>query len=321
MTTDRDKQIYRVTIWGGIANLVLVLVKFAAGIIGSSAAMIADAVHSLSDLATDVVVLVFVRIGSKPADHDHPYGHGKYETLATLIVGGALLVVGAGLLAGGVTDIAESCRGGRIESPQWIALAAALLSIAVKEAVYQVTARVGRKCQSDVVVANAWHHRTDAFSSVGTALGIGGALLLGPDWAVLDAVAAAAVSVFIVIAAVKILIPALGQLMERSLPEEEKAAIAQIVADDGIACEMHNLRTRRVGNVASIEMHLRMPGEMSLNEAHRHSMEIERAIRDRFGAGTLINIHIEPIKINGKYCDHHERDTDNGAAAAAAVEG
>ena len=158
----REGEIYRITLWGSAVNLVLVAVKFVAGILGASAAMVADAVHSLSDLLTDIIVLAFVRISSKPADRDHNYGHGKYETLATIIVGGSLLVVGAMLLAGGVEKIVAAARGDALAVPGWIALAAALVSILAKEIVFRFTVRVGRKTGSDAVIANAWHHRSDA---------------------------------------------------------------------------------------------------------------------------------------------------------------
>lgn len=297
----RQQEIYRITLWGSVVNLLLTIMKFVAGIVGCSAAMVADAVHSLSDLLTDFIVLVFVRISSKPADHDHNYGHGKYETLATLIVGGLLLLVGASLMANGVEKIVAALRGEVLSVPGWIAFWAAVVSIVLKEIIYQLTARVGRRTHSDAVIANAWHHRTDALSSIGTGLGIGGALLLGQQWAVLDPIAAVVVSLFILVAAVGILSPAINQLMEKSLPEEDENLIRRIVAEDSALEELHNLRTRRVGTITSIEMHLRLPGQVSLNEAHHHSILLERRLREVFGQNTLINIHIEPLKVNGKY--------------------
>jgi len=301
MERTREKEIYSITLWGSAVNLMLVALKFVAGVLGASAAMIADAVHSLSDLLTDFIVLAFVRISSKPADKDHNYGHGKYETLATIIVGGALLVVGATLLAKGVEKIVMACRGEALVVPGWIALVAAVVSVVAKELIFRFTVRVGKRTNSDAVIANAWHHRSDALSSIGTGLGIGGALALGQKWAVLDPIAAAVVSVFIIVTAVKLLMPAINQLMEKSLPEEEEKYIHDIVAEDPELQELHHLRTRKVGSVASIEMHIRMSGDMSLNESHRHSVVLEKKLKDHFGPGTLINIHIEPIKINGEY--------------------
>ena len=182
----RRREIYKVTLAGSVVNIVLTLCKFAAGILGRSAAMVADAVHSLSDLATDVIVLVFVRISGKPEDKGHDYGHGKYETFATLLIGVALLVVGIGILWSGGERIYAFFRGETLGEPGWIALAAALVSIVSKEVLFQYTRKVGRKYDSPSVIANAWHHRSDAFSSIGTAAGIGGAILLGEDWRVLD---------------------------------------------------------------------------------------------------------------------------------------
>lgn len=298
---NRQKRIYRITLLGSVVNLLLVALKFVAGILGLSAAMIADAVHSLSDLLTDFIVLIFVKISGKPADENHPYGHGKFETLATTIIGIALLVVGALLLAGGVDEILSFLRGEAIAQPGRIALWAALISIVLKELIYQLTVRVARQVRSEALEANAWHHRTDALSSIGTALGIGGAILLGERWAVLDPIAACVVSIFIIAAAAKLLQGALNQLLERSLPAEEEMKIRAIVAEDPALQDLHSLRTRQVGSVYAITMHLRMPGTTSLNEAHHHSLLLEQRLRQTFGPDTLINIHVEPLKVNGEY--------------------
>lgn len=300
----REKEIVRITLWGSLVNVVLTALKFAAGILGCSAAMIADAVHSLSDLLTDAVVLLFVRISSRPADNDHPYGHGKYETLATTIVAIALLAAGGVLAAEGVEKILTALRGEELVMPGRIALWAALISIAAKELIYRLTIRVGKRVQSSALEANAWHHRTDALSSVATAVGVGGALLFGGKWAVLDPIAAVLVSVFIIATAGKLLHEAVQDLMEKSLPQEVEQQIRSIVATDSEMSEMHHLRTRRVGNVYSIEMHLRMHGDVSLYEAHRHSMILEQKLRERFGEQTMVTIHLEPLKENGVYLPH-----------------
>lgn len=297
----RNTEIYRVTVVGGLANVVLVAVKLVCGILGASAAMIADAVHSLSDLATDAVVLVFVRLSSRPADADHHYGHGKYETLASLLIGVALLLVAVVLLRDAAVSIAAAMRGEALTVPGWPALVAAVVSIVIKEAVYRMTAAVGRRTHSEAVVANAWHHRSDALSSVGTGLGIGGAMALGPSWAVLDPLAAAVVSVFIAMAAVRVLLQAVGELLEKSLPPEVEDEIRRIVAEDPDVRELHHLRTRAVGSVYSIDMHLRMPGSTTLTVAHRHATALERRLRDRFGDETMISLHLEPLKVNGSY--------------------
>lgn len=292
----REKEIYRITIWGSVVNVLLTVLKFAAGILGASAAMIADAVHSLSDLLTDFVVLLFVRISSRPADSDHPYGHGKYETLATSIVAIALLAAGGILLAEGIEKIITALRGEPLEVPGRIALWAALISIVAKEIIYQCTMFVSRRVQSPALEANAWHHRTDALSSVATALGIGGALLFGGTWAILDPIAAVLVSIFILITAGKLLHEAIQELLEKRLPEKVEQQIRDIAAEDSDMTALHKLRTRRVGNIYSIEMHLRMRGDISLSEAHQHSVLLEQRLRKQFGQQTLITIHLEPLK-------------------------
>ena len=298
---DREKSIYRVTLAGSAVNVVLLVFKFVAGFFGGSAAMIADAVHSLSDFITDVIVLLFVRLSSKPEDSDHDYGHGKYETLATSLIGLALLCVGVMIMYNGVHSIVSAVMGNPLPQPGMIALAAALVSIALKEWAYRFTAKVGRECESQAVVANAWHHRSDALSSIGTAVGIGGAILLGDKWAVLDPIAAVVVSVFIIRTAWQLTKKSAGELLEQSLPAEMEREIETIVAREPMASEVHHLRTRRIGSHIAIEMHLRMPGDISLYESHQHATNIEQELRKRFGASTHIGLHVEPLKINGKY--------------------
>lgn len=300
---DRQKETYRVTIAGSIINILLLAFKFAAGILGHSAAMIADAIHSLTDFVTDAIVLVFVRLGSKPTDHDHDYGHGKYETLASAIIGVSLLVVGMMICYSGVTKTYHAMCGEPLQQPGFIALAAAVASVVLKEWAYRFTVRVGRRCHSEAVVANAWHHRSDALSSVGTTVGIGGAIILGDKWAVLDPLTAIVVSFFIMKAAWSVLSKAVDELTDGSLPKETEDEIESIVNEDKDVSVVHNLCTRRIGNRVAIEMHVRMPGETSLYVAHHHATEIEQRLKQRFGADTHISIHLEPVKVNGHYED------------------
>ena len=300
---DRQKETYRVTIAGSIINILLLAFKFAAGILGHSAAMIADAIHSLTDFVTDAIVLVFVRLGSKPTDRDHDYGHGKYETLASAIIGVSLLVVGMMICYSGVTKTYHAMCGEPLQQPGFIALAAAVASVVLKEWAYRFTVRVGRRCHSEAVVANAWHHRSDALSSVGTTVGIGGAIILGEKWAVLDPLTAIVVSFFIMKAAWSVLSKAVDELTDGSLPKETEDEIENIVSEDNEVSVVHNLCTRRIGDRIAIEMHVRMPGETSLYEAHRHATEIENRLKQRFGTATHISIHLEPVKVNGHYED------------------
>ncbi len=294
--TGRERQIYQATIVGSVVNFVLLLFKFFAGIAGHSAAMLADAVHSLSDFVTDIIVLVFVRLSSKPEDASHDYGHGKYETLATAIIGVCLFFVGLGILWNGAHSIWFVIHGGTLPAPGMLALIAALVSIASKEILYQYTVYVGRKANSQAVVANAWHHRSDAFSSVGTSLGIGGAILLGDAWRVLDPIAAVVVSFFIMKVAVQLLVPSLNELLEKSLPADVENRIVEIVLSCPDVASPHHLRTRRIGNSYSIDLHVRMDGSLSLNEAHRRATLIESSLREEFGSGTYIYLHVEPFK-------------------------
>lgn len=295
-TNDRERKIYRVTLTGSVVNVILLVFKFIAGILGGSAAMIADAVHSLSDFLTDIVVIAFVRISSKPEDEDHDYGHGKYETLATSIIGLALLMVGLYIFYNGARQIWDVMHGAEIEQPGLVALIAAIVSILLKEWTYRFTVSVGKNVESQAVIANAWHHRSDALSSIGTAIGIGGAILLGKGWAVLDPIAALVVSVFIVKTALGLLSTSSGELLEKSLPKEVEKKIVDIVESEPEVSEVHHLCTRRIGNNIAIEMHIRMPGDISLKDSHTRASNIERKLRQHFGEHTHINLHVEPLK-------------------------
>lgn len=297
----RIDDICRITWLGAFVNLLLVAVKFAAGIAGLSAAMVADAIHSLSDLATDAIVIIFVKLSNKPADSDHDYGHGKYETFATLIIGTLLAIVGIGMMWGGGEKILDILSGTMIPTPGWTAFAAGIASIVAKETIFQYTMHAARRTHSNTLAANAWHHRSDALSSVGTCAGIGGAIILGNDWVILDPLAAVVVSVIVTVSALKIMRTAVNELLEKSLPENIERDILDIVAEDTILQNVHHLRTRAIGSIYTIDMHVRMPGDMTLSEAHRHTILLEQRLRQAYGKGTIINIHIEPLKVNGVY--------------------
>lgn len=292
----REKEIYKVTIVGALANVTLLIFKFVAGIISNSAAMIADAVHSLSDFITDVVVIVFVKISSKPQDKSHDYGHGKFETLATLIIGIALLFVGLMILYNGVSATYRCIwLGEELHRPGVIAFWAAIFSIILKEAVYQYTVFKGKNLNSQAVIANAWHHRSDAFSSIGTAVGIGGAIFLGDKWVVLDPIAAIVVSVFIINVSLKIIIKSINELLEKSLPDEIENEIIKVAESFDMVKDVHDLRTRRIGNNIAIEMHLLMDGNLSLQCTHNTTELIESELRKKYGEHTHIAIHVEPF--------------------------
>lgn len=282
---------------GGAVNVVLLLFKFVAGIVGHSAAMIADAVHSLSDFVTDIIVLVFVRISGKPTDKSHEYGHGKYETLATTLIGLALLIVAVGIVYSALTKIIAWAQGGTLEAPGMLALWAALLSIILKEAVFHYSMVQARKLNSQAVEANAWHHRSDALSSIGTAIGIGGAIFLGERWTVLDPMAGIIVGLFIIKVAIDLLRNGIGDLMEHSLPDEVESEILQLAGSIPGVTEPHDLHTRRIGNHYAIELHILMDDDISLREAHNKSEEVENILREHYGKETHISVHVEPKSI------------------------
>lgn len=295
--SSRKKEIIHVTIIGSVANFLLLIFKFVAGIVGHSSAMIADAVHSLSDFITDVIVLLFINISSKPKDQGHDYGHGKYETLATSLIGLVLLGVGAGLFWEGLNKIIGFYfRNQVLESPGKIALIAALISIVVKEILYRITLRVGKKQNSQAVIANAWHHRSDVFSSVGTALGIGGAILLGEKWRILDPLAAVIVSIFIMKVSIQLILPAINDLLEKSLPSDIEEEILSMIKETPEVKNPHNLYTRRIGNDYAIEVHIRMDGNTTVSRAHELTKDIEKKLRAKFGPHTHIMLHVEPLK-------------------------
>lgn len=293
---EREKELTLVTLVGSIGNLVLLAFKFVAGILGHSAAMVADATHSLSDFVTDVIVLVFVRIGSRPQDASHDYGHGKFETLATLFVALGLVLAALGIIASGAFKFIRWLQGETLEMPGKLALWAALLSIMIKEILFRYTLRAGKKHNSPAVVANAWHHRSDAFSSVGAAIGIGGALLLGEKWAVLDPLASILVGAMLLRVSWDLFKTSTSELTDSSLPEEVEKEIKDIICSQEQIHEPHNLRTRSIGNRIAIEAHVRLDGDMPLHEAHEIVSRIEHKIRERFGPNTLVTIHMEPKK-------------------------
>lgn len=292
----REKEIYRVTLVGGIGNVLLLAFKFVAGFLGHSSAMIADAVHSLSDFVTDVVVLVFVNISSRPQDESHDYGHGKFETVASFLIGLALLAAAIGIVVSGAVKLFAWLGGEQLEAPGKLALWAALVSIVIKEALYRYTAYKGRKLESQAVVANAWHHRSDAFSSIAAAIGIAGAIILGDKWTVLDPVASIIVGIMLAFVAVKLLTVSMGELTDKSLQKDTEHEIETIIESVPGVCEPHNLRTRHLGGRISIEAHIRMDGGISLAQAHDLTSEIEEKLKQRFGKETHVTLHMEPKK-------------------------
>ena len=295
-TNIRTKQIYRVTLLGMFVNALLFAFKLVAGIAGRSGAMIADAAHSASDFATDVVVLGLVRISSKPRDDSHKWGYGKYETLASLIIGIALFAVAVDFFIESAEKIKAVSNGAVLPRPGVIAIVAAAVSIVVKELLYQYTIRKGKALDSPSVVANAWHHRSDALSSIGALIGIGLAYFLGEEWRIADPIAEIVVAALIMKVAIELCRAALAELLERSLPRAVEEEILLIVSSVPNVYDPHNLRTRRIGADIAIEIHIRVEGSMTVFDSHEISKEIERALRERYGEQTAVAIHIEPLK-------------------------
>ena len=291
---NREKEIRNITLWGSAVNVLLTVFKLIAGSLGHSAAMIADGMHSLSDLVGDVVVLVFTHISSKGKDRDHSFGHGKFETLATLIVSLLLIIVGANLMGDGIQSIWGIYRGETIPQPGYLALLAAAVSIAAKEMLYQATVRVGKQTGSTVVIANAWHHRSDAFSSIGSLIGIGGAIALGNKWTVLDPLASCAISIAIIVVGVRMATPSLAELMDASLPEEVLQGIVDTASAVKGVNNIHELKTRRNGMSYIIDAHIAVDPTISIVEAHDIATNVEEALRRKYGKETQINIHVEP---------------------------
>ena len=292
----REDEIARVTLVGSIVNLLLVCLKAVAGLAGHSAAMISDAVHSLSDFVTDIVVLVFVRVSGRPKDEDHDFGHGKYETIATFFIGIALAAAAVGIVVSGAQKLAAWLQGAELQTPGMLALWAALISIVVKELLYQYTRIKGRHLDSPALVANAWHHRSDALSSIGAAIGIGGAILLGKRWAVLDPLASIVVGAMLVKVAWDLIGPSFRELTDSSLPQSTEAEMLEIIRGVEGVKDPHNLRTRRIGKLIAAEVHIRLDGAQSLSDAHEKASEVERRFKQHFGPQSHIIVHMEPWK-------------------------
>lgn len=290
----RNKSIEKVTVAGAIVNVILAAGKILCGIFGRSAAMISDGIHSFSDLLSDAIVLIFAKISSKEEDADHQYGHGKFETLASVLVSILLFFVGIEILVSGVKSIIFVAQGGTLPSPAWIALAAAVVSVVSKEILYQVTAKVGKDIESQAVIANAWHHRSDALSSVAAFLGIGGAMLLGGKWAILDPIVSCIISIAILYIAIKMVIPATKELLDVSLPAQQEAEIIDTAASVAGVKNVHHLKTRRSGSAILVDFHIVVDPQLSVEKAHDIATGVEDVLIDKFGSKTQVSIHIEP---------------------------
>lgn len=283
----------KVTWVGFWTNTGLSIFKILAGVFGRSSAMIADGVHSASDLLTDVAVLIVIGASRKKADLSHAYGHGKIETFVTFIIALLLAIVGVGILIDGVQRAIQSLHGSVIPQPGWIALAMAIISILVKEWLFHYTRRMARKIHSSAMEANAWHHRSDAFSSLATLFGIAGAMFLGPNWRILDPLAAVLVSILIIIMSYKMARQATVELLEAALPEETVKRMETIISGTPGVKAFHHLRTRQNGNTKIVDLHIKLDPGISLIQAHDIATNVEKRLRKDFDP-IVVNIHMEP---------------------------
>ncbi len=294
MSKTGNSSVYKVTFIGFVANVILTVFKYIAGVAGRSSAMIADATHSLSDLISDIIVLIFVRFASQPVDENHRYGHGKFETFSTFVVGIILAVAGFGILWDAGVNIGSYLHGNLKEPPETLALIAAGISILIKEVLFWYTLFFSKKLNSQILKANAWHHRSDALSSVASLLGIGGAIFIGGKWQILDPLAAAIVSFLILRVAYRIIVPAVNDLLEKSLPEDMRNEICRIISSVEHVQEPHGLRTRRLGNNIAIEIHIKIDSSMTVQKSHDVTLVVEEKLKKRFGEDTHVAIHVDP---------------------------
>ena len=306
---NRNQEEKRCTIVGMTSDICLSALKILTGILGHSSAILADGIHSISDTVTDLLVYAMVRLSGKGVDERYRYGRGKYETLAAFLISIILVVVALGLMAGGLQDIWSAMHGNTLERPHIIALIVGIVAVCVKEGLYQYTRHLGNKTGSKALKAYAWHHRADALSTSATLLGVAGAVFLGEKWCVLDPLAAIAVSLLILVLAYRMGRPAVEELLEASLPQDEQDRISAIVTSAPGVMAFHNLRTRRNGNLRVVDIHIKVDGNLSVNDSHNITREIERQLNDALGE-VMTNIHVEPYH-GHNHCEKAQLKTDN----------
>jgi len=282
---DRLRVLSRVTVLAAAVNLVLVVVKGGAGLVGGSSVLVADAVHSLSDLATDVVALFSLRVASKPPDEEHPYGHGRYETLGTAFVGVVLLGAAAGIAW------EASSRFGQSVVPAGITLWVAGLSIAVKEALFQITIRAGRRHESPLVVANAWHQRSDALSSIAALAGIAGARMGFP---ILDPAAAVVVAALIAKTAVSLLAGTIREVTDTTLQREMLRDLGAGIRRLPGVVNLHELRARRMGPRVLVDLHVQVDASTTVSDGHQVAERVRQFVFGEHGGVSEVLVHIDP---------------------------
>ncbi len=294
LTERRAKKAIHITRVGVVWNVVLTVIKFAAAIWGHSSALLADAIHSFTDFISDIVILAGLKIASRPKDANHHYGHGKFETLATLVLTLFLFGAAFGMLWEGGLGLYRSWHGISTSVPASITLWVAAVSIAVKEALFHYTARTGKALNSKALMTNAWHHRSDAITSVAVFIGLGGAIFLGPKWRILDPLIAIGISGYIIHFASVTFKTAIDELLDASLDDATNQTILSIAGQVPGVMNPHNLKTRKVGNNYSIDMHIHVDETLNIVDAHNIATEVESRLREVYGTDTILSIHIEP---------------------------
>jgi len=285
----KEKILRRVT-WAGLfVNLVLSAIKFAAGIFGRSQALVADAIHSLTDLTTDIAVLAGSHYWLRPPDENHPYGHRRLETLVTVFIGVMLIAAGIGIGWKAISTLHQK----HAAPPGWIAVLAALVSIACKESLYRWTAITGRRIKSPALAANAWHHRTDAFSSIPVLVAVAGARLF-PTWSFLDHVGAVVVSIFILHASIKIIWPSLGELIDVGAPMETQKKIREIAHRNKGVLQVHDIRTRYISASVQVDLHIVVDGCITVREGHNIADDVRNRITGEIPEVLDVVVHVDP---------------------------
>ena len=272
-------------------NVLLTVGKFIAGVFGNSLVMIADAVHSASDVLSTLIVLAAIKIAGKPADSDHEYGHERFESIGALLLAVMLVVIGGNIGLEGVEALLTSSFNEQ-PTPTLLALVAAIASIVIKEIMYQYTRRVGEKCKSEALIADAWHHRSDALSSIGSLIGIGGTRL---GFGFMDALSSVVVSAFIIESAVKIFLIAVEKLTDHSCPKDIEASMNRAISDVAGVLRVDELKTRQFGANCYVDVEVSVNPEISLRKAHNIAEEIHEKIEQEFANVKHCTVHVNPL--------------------------
>ena len=280
----------RVSVIGMVTNIILTLLKLAAGIIARSGAMISDAVHSASDIFSGLIVLIGVRISSKAPDEGHPYGHERYECVAALLLSGVLAVVGGTI---GVNAVKDIINGTVQEAPGVLALVAAVVSIAAKETLFWYTRGYAKRYRSTALHAEAWHQRSDALSSVGALIGIAGARM---GVTVMEPIASFIIALFILRVAVRIFLDAVDQMVDHSASEETEAAFRATALEQPGVQGVELLRTRMFGNRVYVDLEIAADPALTLAEAHEIAERVHDAIEQTYPDVKHIMVHVNPAK-------------------------